>query len=389
MSERPVVVVGAGLAGMRAVEGLLREGLPGSVVVLGDEPHTPYNRPLLSKDAFAGDVGLLGYRLVEDSRVTWRTASRVVAAHLTDRTVSLADGPTVEYGGLVIASGVRPRRLLVPGPTTGRFTVRTIDDALALRHALGSASRVAVVGGGVLGCELSSTLRRFGASVDLVLGPDSVPLQAVVGEIVGAQLMSRHAAEGTRVHQSASVCAYTGIGRVDGLLLSSGRHVAADLVIEAIGCAPDVDWLVGHDLDLADGVPCEPDLSVRGHPNAVACGDVARLTQRRTEHWAHASETGRYAGRALARRLRGMSPLNPFQTVPTWWSDQVGIRLHGIGRLSPTADVHVLEGSLESSAVVGYHAEGALVGVLLIDAAVRLPHYRHLLAQDAEQVGVG
>ncbi|WP_107705783.1 NAD(P)/FAD-dependent oxidoreductase [Nocardioides allogilvus] len=387
MPDDPVVVVGAGLAGLRAVEGLLREDHPGRVLVFGDEPHPPYNRPALSKDLLDdGDVARLGYRVAEDPRVVWRTASRVAAAHLTDRTLRLEDGDAFAYTGLVIASGIRPRRLLVPGPTAGRFTVRTMDDVLAVRRALGAASRVTVVGGGVLGCELSSTLCRLGAHVDLVLGPEPVPLRAVAGETVGTELMRRHRAEGTRVHPDESVCAYTGIGRVDGLLLSSGRHLAADLVIEAVGSVPDLGWLVGHRLDVADGVPCEADLFVQGHPEAVACGDVARLPDGRAEHWARASETGRHAGRALARRLRGTTPLHAFRHVPTWWSDQVGVRLHGLGRLSPTADLRVLEGSLHESAVVGYHDAEGLSGVLLIDAPGRLPHYRRLLSQQPERV---
>lgn len=392
MADR-VVVVGASIAGMRAAEAVRKAGFTGEVVVFGDEPHMPYNRPPLSKDALGNgiDPERLIFRLPKAAQdAVWRLDTKIVGADLAARTVTTADGSTVDWSGLVIASGLRPRRLPLPGPERGRHVVRTIGDMVALRETLRPGGRLVIVGAGFVGCEVAATAATLGVRVTVV-APEAVPVERPLRAEVGAALRRRHERGGVEFRLGTVPVEYTGAERVEQVVLADGATLATDAVVEAVGCVPNTEWLAGNGIDLSDGVLCDHVLRVAGRADVVACGDVARFPNalfddvpRRVEHWTMASDSARRAGTTLGRHLAGGQPVDdaPFAPVPSFWSDQYDLRLQSYGAVDLGADdVRILEGEPDGDGMaVGYHRDDRLVGVVLIGLQTRYGHYRGLIA---------
>ncbi|MFF2509490.1 NAD(P)/FAD-dependent oxidoreductase [Streptomyces sp. NPDC058067] len=390
------VIVGGSLAGLRAAEAVRRSGFTGEVLVFGAEPHMPYNRPPLSKGALEDDPCLdtLTFRLSRATTdVSWRIGTTVRSVDLRQRSLTLADGTTVGWDGLVIATGARPRRLDLPGPAVGRHVVRTAEDAMQLRQQVYPGARVVVLGAGFIGCEVAATCSILGADVQVV-APETAPMHSPLGHLLGQELRHRHDRQGVRFHLGVRPTAFVGAGRVRTVRLSDGSELAADVVVEAVGTAPNTDPFEGNGLDLSDGVVCDGRMNVEGHPAVVACGDVARFPNplfdripRRVEHWNMAVDTARRAGRTLGAYLTGaVGDPAPFLPMPSFWSDQYDWRIQSFGLPGLGAgDIRLLEGDLTRDAAVGYHRDGALVGVVMLGLTARHAHYRSLVAAAAEQ----
>lgn len=412
-STRPatVVVAGAGLGGLRAAEQLRAQGFTGEITVVGDEPYPPYNRPPLSKEALlsSGDAvraaelaASLAFRpRAAAGDVRWRLGRTVVAADLTARSITLDDGEVLGWGALVVATGLRPRRLPQTAPARGRHTIRTAADAAGLRHEVRPGVRVVVVGGGFIGCEAAATLAALGCMVSVV-EPLPVPMVRGVGHRVGAALLEHHRAAGVQFVTGTGVSRLIGgrpghpdADRVRGVVLDDGRTLDADLVVESVGSQATVEWLDGNGLDLTDGVVCDNHLRVEGRADVVAVGDVARFPNprfdsvpRRVEHWCIPGETARRAAGTLIAHLNGTAlPDASFAPLPSFWSDQFGLRLQSFGAPGLADRVEVLEGELgqlPAGVAVGCHRGGEVVGVILINIPpARHPGYRSLLSSAA------
>ena len=399
-----VVVVGASMGGLRAAEAVIKAGYLGEVVVVGTEAHMPYNRPPLSKDALHAEPDLAGlqFRVPRAAKnVKWRLGSTAVSADMAAHTVTLDDGDVLGWRGLVAASGLRPRRLTVPGPSGGRHVLRTVEDALALRASMTPGTRLVVIGAGFVGCEVAATARRLEVEVDVV-APDVVPMNRPLGRELGGALQRRHEAHGVRFHLNAVPVEFLSTisdpDRVGAVKLSDDSVIQADLVVEAVGSEPNVEWLAGNGLDLRDGLLCDHQLRVEGRPDLVACGDIARFPNlrfddqpRRIEHWTMVTDTARRAGHTLGSYLSsGELDGSPFRPVPSFWSDQYDLRIQSFGAvgLGPQ-DVRVLEGDLDGEVAVGYHRDGALVGVVMVGLGGRHTFYRDLIAGADDDVPVG
>jgi 3-phenylpropionate/trans-cinnamate dioxygenase ferredoxin reductase component len=399
------IVVGAGMAGLRTAEALRAQGYTDEVVVLGDEPHAPYNRPPLSKEALAGELieqlthERLAFRVRKAAAdVVWRLGTRVVRADLEGRQVELADGSGVGYDALVAATGVSARRLDVPGPPptpdAGRHVIRTLDDALALRARLAPGVRVVVVGAGFIGCEVAATARTLGCEVACV-AIDPLPMIRPLGPMLATVLQRRHEEHGVRFHLATGVEAFEGEGDVTGVRLSTGERLPADVVVEALGSRTNVGWLEGHGFDVTDGVLTDgalrPVTGGRGVDGVAVVGDLARFPNPRfgpgawrVEHWSVPTDTGRRAGAVLAAHLSGdpdryeLVTGTPWEVLPSFWSDQYELRLqsYGMPGLADPDGVKVLEGDLDGECVVGYHRDGQLVGVVGIGMLPRVNSYR-------------
>jgi 3-phenylpropionate/trans-cinnamate dioxygenase ferredoxin reductase component len=413
-----VVVVGAGLGGLRAAEQLRTAGYAGEVVVLGDEPHLPYNRPPLSKEGLATglDHETVAFRRkasVDD--VVWRlggAANTVVRADMSAHELHLADGATLAYDGLVMASGVSARRLPLDAPLSWRHVVRTLDDAATLRARLTQGPRVVVVGAGFIGCEVAATARILGCEADVV-DPMAVPLVRPLGTELGAEIQRRHEQQGVRFHLGRTVAHVAGSDATGptGLTLDDGTELAATVVVEAVGSVPNVGWLDGNGLDLSDGVLCDAGLRAVGPAgpvrDAVAVGDIARFPNvlfddvpRRVEHWNFPTETAKRAAKVLAADLAARTAgqdtsadpdpiegLGEYAPMPAFWSDQYDIRLQSFGLPGLGGeDIRVLEGDLAGDCAVGYHRDGVLVGVVLLGLAQRFGHYRGIIAARTSSV---
>ncbi|MFF7981145.1 NAD(P)/FAD-dependent oxidoreductase [Streptomyces sp. NPDC007901] len=404
-----IVVAGASMAGLRAAEQLRAAGWTGAITLVGDEPHMPYNRPPLSKEVLAGKAPFdsLAFRpRASVSDVEWRLGRKVVSADLDERTVRLDDGGALAYDGLVVATGMRPRRLACPGPSAGRHTVRTLDDAQGLREALTRpGARVVVVGAGFIGCEVAATAVGLGVAEVTVVDPLPLPMVGPLGELLGRSLQQRHEDRGVRFALGTGVAGFAGDvgappsgsrGRVTGVVLGDGSVLPADVVVESVGSVANTEWLDGNGLDLRDGVLTDELLRVGGRPEVVAVGDVARFPNarydgvpRRVEHWSIPTDTAKHAAKVLVRHLSGgQEELAPFAPLPTFWSDQHDFRLQSFGApVLGKDDVRILDGDPGGDVLVGYHRDGRLVGVVALGGqavAASAARYRaELLRQPA------
>ena len=395
-----IVVAGASMAGLRAAEQLRAAGWTEAITLVGDEPHMPYNRPPLSKEVLAGKAPFesLAFRpraSVADAE--WRLGVKIVATRLAENIVEFDDGEALSYDGLVVATGMRPRRLRCPGPLAGRHTVRTIDDAQGLRQALTRpGARVVVVGGGFIGCEVAATAVALGAREVTVVDPLPLPMVGPLGELLARVLLKRHEERGVRFALGTGVTGFTGDDHVTGVALGDGTVLPADVVVESVGSVANTEWLEGNGLDLSDGVLTDEHLRAGGRPDVVAVGDVARFPNarydgvpRRVEHWCIPTDTAKHAAKTLVAQLAGTSHgLSPFAPLPTFWSDQHDFRLQSFGApVLGKEDVRVLDGDLDGDVVVGYHAGGRLAGVVALGgpaAAAAASRYRaELLEQPA------
>lgn len=395
------------MAGLRAAEQVRAAGWEGDLVVIGEEDHPPYNRPPLSKEALAdpGDVTvdslLEAHRLRQRSSMEttqWRLGQRVLESDLQAQRLTLSGGETLEYSGLVIATGVSPRRLHVPGPTAGRHVVRTVDDAVALREVLTPQTRVLVVGCGFIGCEVAATAIDLGCTVQLVEGTRG-PMHRVLGDEVSQAMRDWLVGRGIQMHTGGQVESFltapeqTGtLAQAGGVRLADGTELAADVVVEAVGSVPNTSWLESNGLDLTDGVLVDDRLRVIGAARVVAVGDVARYPDpwaeqepRRVEHWQGAIDMAKTAARALVSGIQGGDEPAPYASVPSFWSDQFGIRIQGVGAPHLSTSITVLEGSLqeiEEGVVIRYEREGRTVGVITVGLpAGRLVHLRKMLGE--------
>ena len=387
MVGQRVLVVGAGMAGLRTAESLRANGYADEITVVGDEAWAPYNRPPLSKEALYGELAheKLAFRVRSNAAdVTWRHGVAATHADLVARLVRLDDGEVMGYDALVAATGVRARRLQIPGPPQtaagGRHVIRTLDDAIALRAALVPGAKVVVLGAGFIGSEVAASATTLGCEVHCA-AIDAYPMVRPLGPELAAELQRRHELHGVTFHLGVGVAEFVGDHRVTDVVLTDGTRLEADVVVEALGSRCNVEWLEGNGLDLEDGVRADTALRpVRedGPLDGVAVvGDVARFPNLRfddralrVEHWSMPTDTGRRAGAVLAAYLSGEGYADvvarPWEVVPSFWSDQFDIRLqsHGMPGLADADGVRLLEGDLEGECVVGYHRGDELVGVV-------------------------
>ncbi|MEU1800339.1 FAD-dependent oxidoreductase [Streptomyces sp. NPDC019937] len=356
-----VVVVGASAAGLAAAETLRREGHIGPLTLMGDEPAAPYDRPPLSKEILSGawSPDRLPLRTPADLDaldLDARYGHEAIGADVAARTVLLSDGSEVPYDGLIVATGVRPRRL--PGPPA--HVLRTPDDALALKDRLGPGRTLAVVGAGFLGAEAAAVAADLGTHVTL-LEPAPVPLAHAVGEDVGRMLAQAHVDHGVDLRTG------TGVSEIvpGGVRLDDGSTVQADTVLVAVGSRPNTEWLTGSGLGLDDGLVC--DAYCTAAPGVYGAGDVARWhnplfgTSMRIEHRTNAAEQGM----AAARNLLGAQ--RPFAPVPYFWSDQYDMKIRAYGYLRGHDEMRIAEGSLEQRKFTAVYRTGDhLAGVLTV-----------------------
>jgi 3-phenylpropionate/trans-cinnamate dioxygenase ferredoxin reductase component len=446
-----VAIAGAGLGGLRAAEQLRAAGHAGPVTVVGAEPHMPYNRPPLSKELLAheladaeatpgtdaDDLAALHERVAFRRRasvadVAFRLGVPVTGADLGAGELALADGDAVRFDGLVVATGLRPRQLNVPGPAgpgSGRHVLRTLDDCASLRADLREAlaghnpaapdgprrPHVVVVGAGFVGCEVACTALSLGCGVTVV-EPAGPPMLRVLGERLAGAVQRAHEVAGITFVLGQAVIAYAGQERVTGVVLADGTDASsarvsggpasgglalagavlpADLVVEAIGSLPNTEWLAGGGLDLTDGVLCDNSLSAVTTAPATRApvtvvGDVARFPNplfddvpRRVEHWSMPTDTARRAAATLHAKLAGdhIDP-NSFRPLPYFWSDQGDLRLQSFGSPGLADDVVIAEGDLDAldkGLVATYHRAGRLVG----SVAFNLPPSRYRELREA------
>ncbi|MEU7487795.1 FAD-dependent oxidoreductase [Streptomyces sp. NPDC042319] len=376
MTDGRIAVVGASAAGLAAVEALRRGGWTGTLTLIGDEPHLPYDRPPLSKQLLSGDwqadrLGLRTEVQLDTLDLDLRLGTRATALDAATRTVTLADGERLECAGVIVATGVRARTLPGLADVAGVHTLRTLDDALGLQTWLsGAPRRLVVAGNGVLGCEAAAVARELGHEVTLV-GRDPLPMHRLVGDGTGTLLAAEHERHGVRMLTGGLEAVETADGHVTGVRLTDGSAPAADTVLLAIGSEPAVDWLrADAALDTADGLRCDEFCAAA--PGIYAAGDVARWyhpghgRHLRIEHRMNATEQAMAAARNLLAELGTTEDeRRPFTPVPYFWSDQYGMKLQAYGVLAGADRSETVLLDKEQRRVAAlYGRDGLATGVL-------------------------
>lgn len=383
---RDVVIVGGSLAGLRAAESLRAGGYRDTITIVGDEPHLPYDRPPLSKRVLSGEwePERILLRKVDDMDaidVRWRRGARASALDLPGRAVSLDDGATVGFDGLIVATGATPRRLPDQEQHDHVVVLRTLDDAIDLRDRLATGGRrVVVIGAGFIGLEVAATARQLGNEV-LVLEGAAAPLVRAFGAEMGAAVAAVHGDHGVEIR-----CGVKVEGLAPGaVLIDDGWHEPADIVVVGIGVIPATGWLEGSGLELDDGVVCRADLNA-GHARVYAAGDVCRWHNplfdevMRVEHWTNAAEQGAAAALNLLAESGGQRT-EPYAPVPFFWSEQYDRRIQFLGRAWPDDEVRIVAGSVEERSFAAlFGRAGRLHGVLGVNMPRRvMPFRKHLL----------
>ena len=384
----PVVVVGASLVGLRVAEQLRRRGHDGPVTVVGEELHAPYDRPPLSKQVLRGadatTVALRDAAALAALDVDFRLGRRAVGLDRAAASLTLDDGSVLAYDDLVVATGSAARRLPFGQELAGVCTLRTLDDALALRDELRRGPRVVVIGAGFIGCEVAASLRTLDVPVTLVeAGP--APLAGPLGEEAGARIGRLHEEHGVQLRCGTGVAGLTGSTAVEAVVLADGAVLPADVVVVGIGGRPATDWLAGSGLDLADGVAC--DEHGRAAPGVWAAGDVARWhnplfrEHLRVEHWTTAGEQATVVARNLLGGDDGR--LVSYRGVPYFWSDQYDARIQFAGHRRPGESLRTVPTDQPDRHVALVERDGLLVGALAVNAPRELLRYRSLIAAGA------
>jgi NADPH-dependent 2,4-dienoyl-CoA reductase/sulfur reductase-like enzyme len=379
-----LVVVGASLAGLRAVEAARTTGYDGSVILGGAEEHLPYDRPPLSKAFLDADSATTattyrGEQELQDLGVELRLGTPASALDPIARQVSVG-GDTLPYQSLVIATGAQARGL--PGEwLAGVHTLRTLDDARHIRHALDAGARTVIVGAGFIGAEVAAAARKRALPVTVVEAAE-LPLIRAVGQQMAGACLALHARHGTELRCGVEVSAVEGDGRVQWVVLSDGTVLPADLVVVGVGATPATGWLEGSGLTLDDGVVC--DQRLRAHDGVYAAGDVARWhnplfgTSMRLEHWTSAAEQGATA----ARNALTPDAATPYRTVPYFWSDWGPDKLQMVG-ISDADEITVI-GSVDDERWLALYRRGdQLIGALTLNLPGKIMKYRALIDRGA------
>jgi len=383
-----VVVIGAGLGGLRTVEQLRQLGYQGTITLVGGEAHPPYDRPPLSKQLLAGlweldKIMLVDGHGLDDLDVRLSLGQRAVALHSGE--VKLADGSVLRADAIVVATGVEARKL--PGQPDQIFSLRTLDDALALRAALERADSLLIVGAGFIGAEVASTALGLGVSVTMLEAmpvPMSLALGAQVGRLCGRLITEA----GADLRTGTAVRRFHDSGPGMTVELEDGTTLSADVAVVGIGGTPNLQWLGDTGLDFAGGIPCDASGRVEGLNGVWAVGDVSAWSEagygrRRHEHWTSTTEQAA----AVARDIVGAEPLP--RAVPYFWSDQFGMKIQLLGRPDHAESVIQLHGQGLSGGpvkgtVVGYLADGRLIGVAGFGAARLVSRYRASLLNGSD-----
>jgi len=383
MDIERLVVVGASLAGLRAVEGARKAGFGGRITLIGAETHLPYDRPPLSKKFLepgteepAAPFFRSEQTFADELNVELLLGAPATGLDTANREVIVGDR-RVGYDALVIATGATPRILPGTENLAGVHALRTLDDAVAVRQALTEGARTVVIGAGFIGSEVASGANKRGVDVTVVEALPT-PLVRATGEAMGHAIASLHQRNGTELRCGIGVSRVEGDEHVERVVLADGSVIDADLVVVGIGVTPATDWLAGSGIEVDNGVVCDETLWT-GVPGVYAAGDVANWfnpvlgVRQRMENWTAAAEQGA----AAARNALDPANAKPYGTVPYYWSDWYDVRIQFVG--SPEADeVRVVDGDPADGGkwVALYRRGDRLIGALTLNGQSVIMKYR-------------
>ena len=379
----PIVIVGGGQAGLQAAESLRAEGYAGPLSIVGEEPHAPYQRPPLSKEFLTGQMDerqlwIRAPAALERKSIQLVTGRRVLSIDRQAQQLTLDNGETLAYAGLVLATGARARTLPIPGADlAGVMALRSLDNSRALGLALAAAERVAIIGGGFIGLEIASAARKLGKPVTVFEVADRLMARAV-SPLISKVFADLHESHGVALHFGAKATGLVGEdGRVTGVATADGAVQSADLVVVGAGARAN------DELAAACGLACDNGIIVdecarTADPLIVAAGDCTARRQAdgalvRLESVQNAAEQGKSAAAALMGRER------PFAGPPWFWSDQHGVKLQMAGQWQGFDEV-AIRGSAEARRFTAFYFRGGrLTGADSLDSPLDHMRVRKLL----------
>ncbi|CRM88134.1 Rhodocoxin reductase [Pseudomonas sp. 22 E 5] len=337
MISAPMIIVGAGHAGGRAALTLREEGYTGRLILIGDEPHLPYERPPLSKGLLQGTADLAGCSLCDSARMAELNIEHIAGNPVTQlqprqQRLQLADGQWLAYAGLLLATGGRARRL--PQAQANVLYLRTHDEALTLRSALRPGTRLVIVGGGFIGLEVAASARSLGCEVSVL---EAGPRLAgrVLPPVISQALLDLHRGQGVDVRLNVALETI----HDDAVQLVDGQMLPCDLVVVGIGMQPNLELAANAGLEVGQGIRVDAYLRTSA-PNIYAAGDVCEFRQggeyQRQETWRNAEAQGRHAALNLLGREVA------FDAIPGFWSDQYDWGLQTVGVMTATTAGRVL-----------------------------------------------
>jgi 3-phenylpropionate/trans-cinnamate dioxygenase ferredoxin reductase subunit len=363
-----IVIIGAALAGASAAIALRDQGYQGELTVNGEEGELPYERPPLSKAVLIGERDepdwVAEEATYEDKGISLKfgtTATRIDRS----RKVVVASRTEYPYDKLLIATGAGSRRLDLPGADLdGLLTLRTLEESLALRERFTEGARIVIVGGGWIGCEAAAAARQHGANVTMI-EPRSQPLLQVCGEQIGATFAALHRDHGVDLRLGIGVTGFAGDGAVSSVHIKGYASVPADMVLIAVGAAPNIALADVAGLQLANG-GIAVDATLRSSDRDIyAVGDVAahdhpKYPHRiRVEHWANAKDQGAH----VALNLLGAE--EPYLLRPFFFSDQYDLGCEYRGFADPTKDRLVVRGDLKSREFTAFWVRAGAVAAAM------------------------
>lgn len=390
MSINRLVVVGASLAGLRAVEAARKAGFEGAITLIGSERHLPYDRPPLSKEFLdasgPGEETSTPFFRSGDFFTNELQVDLILGSPATGLDVSrkalLVGDRRLSYDALVIATGSELRHLPNSEHLDGVHGLRSLEDSRSIRAALDAGAKTVIIGAGFIGSEVASSARRRGLDVTVVEAL-ATPLVRAVGTAMGGAIASLHERNGTSLLCGTGVKAVEGNGHVERVVLNDGTVLEADLVVVGIGVSPCTGWLENSGVALDNGVLCDETLWT-GVPGVYAAGDVVNWlnptfgVRQRMENWTAAAEQGATAAR------NALDPENarPYGTVPYFWSDWYESRIQLVG-IPDAEEVLVVDGNVDSDDrwTALYRRGDRLVGALTVNGQSVIMKYRRMIGQ--------
>jgi len=356
--------------------------------MIGAEDESPYDRPPLSKqflsDDWDEDKLALCRNGIEELGAEWRLGIRANSLDSQTRTLALADGSSTQADAIVLATGMRARRLPFGRDLNGVLELRSLSDARSLREALTSATSVVIVGAGFIGMEVAASCRKKGLEVSVV-EPLDAPLVRGLGALLGERVATRHREEGVVFHLGVGVESFEGEGSVSGVCLTNGVRLDADIVVVGVGAVPDTEWLESSDLKMDNGILCD----AKGATNQAgifAVGDCARWENARYrdrprfEHWTSAVEQSAVVAQAISR-----GEVEAHAPVPYVWSDQFDLRIAIAGEHRPEDEMHVCLGSVEEGRFLAlFERDGKLVSAVAFGRPRQLNASRRMIAEGVD-----
>ena len=389
------VIIGASLAGGTAAATLREDGFDGDVILIGEEPHAPYERPPLSKQYLRGEVPfdkamVRAAGFYEDNRIDARFGVAATRVDPAGRKVNLTTGESVQYDKLLIATGVRNRRPAIPGlDLPNIFNLRSVDDADVIRNQIAPGRKAAVIGMGFIGCEVAASLRQKGVEV-VCIDPSPTPLFRVLGDQLGQVMSTIHHEHGVETFFNDVVTRFEGDSRVERVVTRSGRRIDCDLAVVGVGVEPVVDFATGSGLEIGNGILvdeyCETNV-----PSIYAAGDVANHyhpvfgARMRVEHWQNAMQQGAAAARTMLGKWQSYDPVHWF------WSDQYDVNLQYAG-FHQASERLVVRGDLETRNFIAFYLNHGRINAVVAlnrgkDVRRVMPLIKARIAVDPRHLG--